>query len=165
MKKILAVASLSMAAVGAYAEIALHEDGRSLASTAVATKAALFQPSPIPAHWVVAGNPVAEAVEVSRTQDDGAQVFLWRTTAGTFRWTHMSDEIVTILRGEVFVTDADGTRHHLTVGDVAHFPAGAIQTWEVPKELLKSAILKHRSPASVEAPMRWLRQMRAMVSG
>jgi len=63
------------------------------------------------------------------------------------------------------VTDADGTRHHLTVGDVAHFPQGAVQTWEVPKELLKSAILKHRAPSTVEAPMRWMRQVRALVLG
>lgn len=65
----------------------------------------------------------------------------------------------------MFVTDEDGTRHHLTSGDVAHFQEGAIQTWEVPEELVKSAILKPRSPMSVEAPRRWMRQMRAMVAG
>lgn len=91
MKTFLAAALLCIATLAAFGEIALHEDGRSRASTAVATKRAQFQPSPIPAGWVVAGNPVAEAVEVSRTQDDGARVFLWRTTAGTFRWTHSAD--------------------------------------------------------------------------
>lgn len=164
MKRLVAAALLAAAAVGAYVEISLYEGGRSMASTAVTPRAAQFQPSPIPPAWIVSGDPVAEAVEVSRTEDDDAQVFLWRVTAGTFRWTHRSDEIITILKGEVFVTDADGTRHHLTVGDVAHFPAGAVQTWEVPKELLKSAILKHRGPAPVEAPLRWLRQVRAMVA-
>ena len=166
MKKIiLASALLSLAAAGAYAEARIYEGGRILSSTAVRPQSAMFQPSPIPEKWVVAGNPVAEAVEVSRTEDDGARVFLWRVTAGTFNWTHKADEIITILQGEVYVTDADGTRHHLTVGDVAHFPQGAVQTWEVPKELLKSAILKHRSPSTVEAPMRWLRQVRALVMG
>ena len=166
MKKIILATTLfSLAAAGAYAEARIHEDGRTLTSTAIRPKAATFQPSPIPAQWVVAGNPVAEAAEVSRTEDDGAQVFLWRVSAGTFNWTHRSDEIITILKGEVFVTDADGTRHHLTVGDVAHFPQGAVQTWEVPKELLKSAILKHRAPSTVEAPMRWMRQVRALVLG
>lgn len=166
MKKIiLAAALISLAAAGAFAEARIYEDGRPRTSTAMRPQAALFQPSPIPAKWVVSGNPVAEAAEVSRTEDDGAQVFLWRVTAGTFNWTHMSDEIITILRGEVFVTDADGTRHHLTVGDVAHFPQGAVQTWEVPKELLKSAILKHRSPTLIEASLRWLRRARALVTG
>ncbi|GJE38208.1 cupin domain-containing protein [Methylobacterium persicinum] len=164
MKRVFAAALLAAAAFGAYAEISLYEDNRSLASTAVTPHSAVFRPSPIPAEWIVSGNPVAEAVEVSRTEDHDAQVFLWRTTAGTFRWTHRSDEIVTILKGEVFVTDADGTRHHLTPGDVAHFPAGAVQTWEVPKELLKSAILKHRGSASAEAPLRWLRHVRAMIA-
>lgn len=165
MKKIILAAALTIAVAGAYAEARIYESGRVLTSTAVRPKAALFQPSPIPASWVVAGNPVAEAAEVSRTEDDGAQVFLWRTSAGIFNWTHTSDEIVTILQGEVYVTDADGTRHHLTVGDVAHFPQGAVQTWEVPNELLKSAILKHRSPSTVEVPLRWLRQVRSLVLG
>ncbi|MFC6791410.1 cupin domain-containing protein [Methylobacterium komagatae] len=164
-KSVVAALLCAAAAAGAYAEAKIYEGGRALGSTAMRPQAAPFQPSPIPASWVVSGNPVAEAVEVSRTEDEGAQVFLWRVTAGTFNWTHKSDEIVTILQGEVFVTDADGTRHHLKTGDVAHFPQGAIQTWEVPKELLKSAILKHRSPSTVEAPMRWLKQVRALVTG
>lgn len=165
MKKTLAAIALLLAAAGAFAEIRLHERGRPVASTAVRTASASFSPSPIPADWVVSGNPVTEVSEVSETQDGSAEVYLWRTTASTFRWTHRSDEIITILDGDVFITDADGTRHHLTPGDVAHFPAGSVQLWEVPKTLLKSAILKHRSPQMVEAPLRWLRMARALVTG
>lgn len=165
MKTILAATCVCLAALVTYAETRTLGEGRSRSSTAVRPAAALFQPSPIPKAWIVSGNPRAEAVEVSRTADDGAQVFLWRTTAGTFNWTHASDEIITVLHGEVFVTDADGTRHHLKVGDVAHFPQGAVQTWEVPKELLKSAILKHPRPSTVAAPLRWLRQVFAEGDG
>lgn len=167
MKKTLAavVAVSLLATAGAYAEIRRHEDARPFASTAVRPAAATFTPSPIPADWIVSGQPVTEVAEVSETQDGSAEVYLWRTTASTFRWTHRSDEIITILDGDVFITDADGTRRHLAPGDVAHFPAGSVQLWEVPKSLLKSAILKHRSPKLVEAPMRWLRMARALVTG
>jgi uncharacterized cupin superfamily protein len=165
-KPLVAVAAAAMlASAGAYAEIRQHEDGRPFASTAIRPAAATFTPSPIPAAWIVSGQPVTEVAEVSETHDGSTEVYLWRTTASTFRWTHRSDEIVTILDGEVFITDADGTRHHLTPGDVAHFPAGSIQLWEVPKTLLKSAILKHPSPRVVEATMRWLRMARALVTG
>lgn len=167
MKKPLTAAALlvGLALVGLAAEIRLHERGRPVASTAIRSGGAAFAPAPIPADWVVSGDPVTEVAEVSQTHDGSAQVYLWRTTASTFRWTHHADEIITILDGEVFVTDADGSRHHLTPGDVAHFPVGSVQLWEVPRTLLKSAILKHRSPTLVEASLRWLRRARALVAG
>jgi uncharacterized protein len=164
-KPLAAAALLCLAACGAYAEIRLHEDGRQMASTAIRPAVAAFKPAPIPSEWVIAGDPVTEVAEVSRTQDQTAQVYLWRTTAATFRWVHRADEIITILKGEVFITDADGRRHHLTAGDVAHFPAGSRQVWEVPGELLKSAILKQRSPQPVEAALRWLRRARSLADG
>lgn len=165
MRKILAAVILAVAATGAVAEIRMHEEGRPFASTAIRPGVASFTPSPIPADWVLSGTPVTEVAEVSQTHDGSAQVYLWRTTASTFRWTHHADEIITILDGEVFITDADGKRHHLTPGDVAHFPVGSVQLWEVPKTLLKSAILKQRSPTVVEAATRWMRMARSFVTG
>lgn len=168
VKKFLFAILLSTVAVGgfaAFAEVQQHEDGLSTSSTAIRHSTAAFKPSPIPAEWVMAGQPVTEVADVSQSQDGGLKVYLWRTTASTFRWVHRSDEIITILDGEVFITDADGTRHHLGVGDVAHFPEGADQVWEVPTRLLKSAILKHRSPRTVEAPLRWMRRLRAFIAG
>ena len=164
VKKILA-AVVILAATGAYAEIRLHEEGRPVASTAIRPGLASFDPAPIPADWIVSGDPVTEVARVSEVHDGSAQVYLWRTTASTFRWTHQADEIITIVEGEVFITDADGRRHHLTPGDVAHFPVGSVQLWEVPKSLLKSAILKRRSPTLVEASLRWVRRARALVTG
>jgi uncharacterized cupin superfamily protein len=165
VKKLFVAAALALAAGGAYAEIRLHEDGRPFAGTSIRPDGAAYSPSPIPAAWVVSGNPVTEVAEVAATHDGIAQVYLWRTTASTFRWTHQADEIITILDGDVFITEPDGKRHHLKPGDVAHFPVGSAQLWEVPKTLLKSAILKQRSPALLEAQMRWLRRARALVTG
>ncbi|MBE7197802.1 MAG: DUF861 domain-containing protein [Parafilimonas terrae] len=165
MKKFLVGGALLLAAAGAYVEIRLHEDARPVASTAIRPSAAEFSPSPIPAEWVVSGDPVTEIASVSGTHDGSAHVYLWRTTASTFRWTHRSDEIITVLEGDVYITEADGKRHHLKAGDVAHFPVGSVQLWEVPKSLLKSAILKHRSPSFVEAQIRWMRRAISFVTG
>src|ERR1051325_10860341 len=101
VKKPLTAASLlvGLALIGLAAEIRLHEQGRPVASTAVRSGGAAFAPAPIPAAWVVSGAPVTEVAEVSQTHDGSAQVYLWRTTASTFRWTHHADEIITILDG------------------------------------------------------------------
>ena len=165
MKKIFVATILILAAAGGYAEIRLHEDARPVASTAIRPGVAAFSPAPIPAAWVVSGEPVTEVAKVSAVHDGSTHIYLWRTTASTFRWTHHVDEIITILEGEVFITEADGKRHHLTSGDVAHFPVGSAQLWEVPRSLLKSAIHKHRSPTLFEASQRWIRRAQALVTG
>jgi uncharacterized protein len=158
-----AAALLLLAAAGACIEIHLHEQSLAASGTTIRPGTASFAPAPIPAEWVISGDPVTEVAAVSETQDGGAHVYLWRTTASTFRWTHRSDEIITILDGDVIITEASGERHHLAPGDVAHFPVGSVQLWEVPRTLLKSAILKHRSPALIEAALRWVRRARALV--
>jgi uncharacterized protein len=165
VKKILAATLFSLVAFGAFAEIRHHEEARPLASTALRHTEASFRPAPIPAGWVLKGDPVTEVADVSQSQDASTQVYLWRTTASTFRWTHKADEIITVLKGGVSITDADGTSRTLGVGDVAHFPAGSTQTWDVPDFLLKSAVHKHRSHQTVEAPLRWLRSLRNWVAG
>ena len=127
MKKLLVAAALVLAADGAYAEIRLHEEGRPFANTAIWPTGAAVSSSPIPAEWIISGNPISEVAEVFETHDGNAQVYLWRTTASTFRWTHQADEIISILDGEVFITEADCKRHHLKPGNVAHFLVGSVQ--------------------------------------
>lgn len=46
-------------------------------------------------------------------------------------------EMARILEGEVYLTEADGTRHHFTAGDVFFIPAGTPCIWHVPKYLRK----------------------------
>jgi uncharacterized protein len=164
VRKIVIVALLAAAVAGAGIEHHVHEAARHTATTAVAGPEAAFRPAPIRPEWILAGDPVTEIAAVARTHDEAAQVYLWRTTAATFRWIHEADEIVTILAGEVFVTGVDGARHHLKVGDVALFPAGAAQVWEVPAGLLKSAILKPRMPGPFAAVQRWLRRARGLIA-
>lgn len=166
MRKTVIAALVTAAAgvAGAGVEYHMHEAARRTATTAVASADAAFRPAPIRSDWILAGTPVTEVAEVGRTHDEAAQVYLWRTTAATFRWVHEADEIVTILAGDVFVTGADGARRHLRAGDVAMFPAGAAQVWDVPTGLLKSAILKPRIPGPFAATQRWLRRAWSLVA-
>lgn len=46
-------------------------------------------------------------------------------------------EMAQVLEGEVTLTEADGTRHHFTAGDVFFIPAGTPCIWHVPKYLRK----------------------------
>lgn len=46
-------------------------------------------------------------------------------------------EMAQVLEGEVYLTEADGTRHHFTAGDVFFISAGTPCIWHVPKYLRK----------------------------
>ncbi len=46
-------------------------------------------------------------------------------------------EMAQVLEGELYLTEADGTRHHFTTGDVFFIPAGTPCIWHVPKYLRK----------------------------
>ncbi|MBW4974385.1 DUF861 domain-containing protein [Roseovarius mucosus] len=46
-------------------------------------------------------------------------------------------EMAQVLEGEVYLTEADGTRHHFTAGDVFFIPAGTPCIWHVPSYLRK----------------------------
>lgn len=155
---------LVLAGVALHVEQRGHEDARVTLTTTAEAATAQFRPAPIRPDWIIAGAPVTEAAEIAHTHDGAAQLFLWRTTAATFRWIHEADEIVTILDGAVHVTDADGQTRHLKAGDVALFPSGSVQTWYVPEHVTKSAILKRRMPTAVETAMRWLRRARGAVA-
>lgn len=46
-------------------------------------------------------------------------------------------EMAQVLEGEVTLTEADGTKHHFTAGDVFFIPAGTPCVWHVPEYLRK----------------------------
>jgi uncharacterized cupin superfamily protein len=103
-------------------------------------------PSPIdPAH-VLAGEPVARSLPLTRSADGLVSTHLWDCTAGRFRWNFGVDEIVHILDGEVHVTDSDGSTVVLRTGDVGHFPSGASTEWFVPEYVRKLAFHRAAPP-------------------
>jgi uncharacterized cupin superfamily protein len=116
-------------------------------------------PAPIsPAH-VLEGEPVAQAAQLTVSDDGRISTYLWDCTAGRFHWYFGVDEIVHILDGEVNVTDDTGRTVRLAAGDVGHFPVGSHTVWHVPTYVRKLAF--HRTP---RLPMRAARRLRRMLT-
>ncbi len=151
-------------AVGLYAEQSKYEAGRQTLMQVSDISKVEMRPAPINKDWIIEGNPKTEVGEVAHTYDNSTQVYIWRTTASKFTWHYDVDEVVTILDGEVFITDTDGKTRDLKAGDVALFPVGAVLTWNVPDHVTKSAIIKHTMPKPFETAVRWLRSFKGMVA-
>ena len=123
-----------------------------------------LKPAPIPSAWVLEGTPTALAREIARSPDDSTTVYLWQTSAGRFNWFYDSDEIVTILDGEVFVKESpEGPESRLGPHDVAFFPRGAATTWRVPDHLRKIATLKRPLPGPIAGLVRFAQMAKALI--
>lgn len=157
-------AVVTMLAVGVYGEHHNYEAGRQTLMQVSDAGSVQMRPAPINKDWIIEGNPKTEVAEVAHTYDNSAQVYIWRTTAARFTWHYDVDEVVTILDGEVFITDTNGETRHLKTGDVALFPVGAVLTWNVPDHVTKSAIIKRSMPKPFETAMRWLRTFKGMMA-
>jgi len=122
---------------------------------------AKMNPVTIPKDWIVEGAPQAQSALLSRSTDGMAVTVVWETTKGTFRWYFNIDETVTVLDGEVFVTDTQNVERRLGPGDVAYFPGGVWSTWRVPGRLRKIAFIRH----GVSGPIGFLARAWDWVAG
>jgi uncharacterized cupin superfamily protein len=97
---------------------------------------------PINPNWVVAGQPRCRHKKLSSTADNASYVCLWEGTAGSFNWHYEKDEMIFVLSGEAWITDAEGRERHVGSGDYVFFPAGATCRFRVETYLRKIAILR-----------------------
>jgi uncharacterized protein len=100
-----------------------------------------LSPAPIPAEWIIDGQPVARNRLIFASSDGTSTSFLWDCTSGRFNWFYDVDETVCLLVGEITVVDGAGTRHHLRAGEVFTFPAGSRFEWTVPTYVRKIAFI------------------------
>lgn len=99
--------------------------------------------APLRPGTVLAGTPHARSRALGASPDGLLSYGLWDCTAGAFRWTFHSDEIVHILEGEVVVrVEAGGAPRTLRVGDVAYFARGLVTIWEVERYVRKLAVYR-----------------------
>lgn len=77
---------------------------------------------------IVAGSPVASAVELDRLA--GVGIGLWELTEGTVRDTE-ADEVFVVLSGDGEVVWEDGERIPLAPGVVVRLHAGERTTWTI----------------------------------
>jgi uncharacterized cupin superfamily protein len=101
-----------------------------------------LQPDPIPADWILEGDPRARANKIMTSRDWSSTVVVWDCTPGSFRWHYSKDETVHFLSGEAFMLDDDGEEHRFGAGDIAFFPAGTVCTWRVTEHIRKVAVIR-----------------------
>ncbi len=84
------------------------------------------------------GDPI-EREHVAFTNDAGNMtVGLWECEAADFEMAPFSvHEFVKVITGEAIITEADGTRHHVTAGDCFFIPKGTECQWHIPSFIKK----------------------------
>lgn len=105
-----------------------------------------LKPAPIPAEWVIEGNPQARSRRLSTSPDTTSSTMVWTCTPGKFHWHYNVDETLYILEGEVFVTNEKDEVRCLGPGDIAFFPAGSDSVWRVTKDIRKIAFCRQSMP-------------------
>ncbi len=141
--------AMALVALGGAALALPNRNQSATAITAVDPGAVRFRPAPIREDWLIGGHPTAMAAEVAHTADDSTHVYIWKTTAGRFHWYYQADELVTVLDGDVFISEGTGPERHLGPGAIAFFPAGAATIWRVPDHLRKVATLRRPLPGPI----------------
>jgi uncharacterized cupin superfamily protein len=79
---------------------------------------------------------------ILRSHDLTSDLMVWECSAGRFECHYSVDEVVIIVGGEVFITDATGEERRLGLGDLGFFPAGSSAVWRIPVSVRKIAVLR-----------------------
>jgi uncharacterized protein len=122
-------------------------------------------PAPIPADWIIDGNPQARSKRLAASADGTTTAMAWSCTPGRFNWHYRVDETIHFISGEVFVTDEKNQTHRLGPGDMVFFPAGSHSVWHVTKEVRKFAICRHSMPRPLGFALRAWHKVIAILSG
>jgi uncharacterized protein len=101
-----------------------------------------LEDSRIPPTWLLCGEPGTRFKLLGKTKDKLSYFMVWECGAATFHWHYGKDEFLTIISGEAFLQQSDGSERRFKVGDTAFFPAGSLATWRVPNHVGKIAVLK-----------------------
>jgi len=110
-----------------------------------------LEDEPINPEWIDEGAPKARGNCPIRSEDETIASGEWECTAGRFRWTYYSDEIIRILEGEALI-EVDGSFRQIGPGDTVFFPLGQTVRWIVPKYVHK--VFFKRRPSKVVEIMR-----------
>ncbi len=124
-----------------------------------------LDPAPIPADWIIEGNPQARSKRLASSADGTSSIMAWSCTAGRFKWNYTVDETIHLISGEVFVTDENGNVRRVGPGDMVFFPAGSVSTWYVPDHVRKFAVCRHSMPRLAGFALRAWNKLIGIVTG
>jgi uncharacterized protein len=124
-----------------------------------------LNPAPIPADWIIEGNPQARSRRLAASADGTSTVMAWSCTAGRFKWHYTVDETIHLISGEVFVTDENGNVRRVGAGDMIFFPAGSVSTWYIPDHVRKLAVCRQSMPRLAGFALRAFNKLVGIVTG
>lgn len=159
-----------LALAGGYAEHRYDLAGADTRIAMLDPRTVTLKEAPIRQDWILEGHPNATSAEIGHTHDGGTQFLVWRTSAGRFNWFYEFDESVTVLDGEVFLTDGanaapgNPAERRLGPGDVVFFHVGSKATWRVPDHVRKVATIRYPLPGPVASLARWVKTVRSWAS-
>jgi uncharacterized protein len=124
-----------------------------------------LDPAPIPADWIIEGNPQARSKRLAASADGTSSIMAWSCTAGRFKWNYAVDETIHLISGEVFVTDENENVRRVGPGDMVFFPAGSVSTWTIPDHVRKFAVCRHAMPRPLGFALRAWNKVVSIVTG
>ena len=89
-----------------------------------------YDASPIDPDKVISGNPVQELSNVFTNVRENFFCGVWRSTKGKWTLAYTEDEFCLLTRGQVILTEDNGTAVTINTGDAFTIPAGFKGTWE-----------------------------------
>ena len=92
---------------------------------------------PLPADWILDGDPDASGAVLSRSPDSRIIRGVWRCTPGRFSWQFSYDETLVVLEGRATIELDTGEVVAVGAGDMAFFGRGHGSTWTVHETVLK----------------------------
>jgi uncharacterized protein len=124
-----------------------------------------LNPAPIPADWIIEGNPQACSKRLAASADGTSTIMAWSCTAGRFKWHYTVDETIHLISGEVFVTDEKDNVRRVGPGDMVFFPAGSVSTWYIPDHVRKFAVCRQSMPRIAGFALRAFNKIVDIITG
>jgi uncharacterized cupin superfamily protein len=90
---------------------------------------------------VLKGKPRQSGREDFASPDGAFSAGVWECTTGSFRITYPMDEIATLLKGKLVITDERGRKTTLEAGDSFFVAKGETLTWDIIEPVRKSYFL------------------------
>jgi len=100
---------------------------------------------------VLKGNPRQSGREDFASPDGALSAGVWECTMGSFRITYPMDEIATLLKGKLVITDDRGRKTTLEAGDSFFVAKGETLTWDIIEPVRKSYFLYMRPTKAAKA--------------
>ena len=102
--------------------------------------------APIPANWILAGEPKASNHVVATASDNAAITIVWECTPGLFRWNYDIDETICFISGSVVISAPGLGERRYGPGDILQFHKGETAIWRIEETIRKVAFCRTPLP-------------------